>query len=155
MVQSVCGENAWMDAMQGPQPLPAEARKEMEADRARDLVHLLRGYQDMKAQALPAAKLDGQAVEAVYVHHDGVENWKIYFDPGTHRIVAMDYKSRSPMSGAPVMARETMADYREVDGLQWPHERGLLHDGEPLATMTTTSVVINGGVDDTIFEMPK
>jgi zinc protease len=154
MVQSVCGEIAWMDAMQGPQPMPAEAVTEYRADQARDLIHLLREYGNLKAQALPPTELDGKMVDAVFVRNEAVEAWKIYFDRDTHRIVGMDYKSRSPMTGAPVMAREIMSDYREVGGIQWPYEKSLFHDGEPLATMTTTLVTVNAGVDDSIFAMP-
>ena len=140
MVQAVCGDQGWMDAMQGPQPMPPDALARMKEERVRDLVQILRNYGSLQAQALPDEILDGKPVHVLFVHNDAVKDWKIYVDADTNYIVRMQYRSRSPMSGGPVTEQMNYSDYRRTNGFAWPYERTVLQDGKPLATMTTVSV---------------
>lgn len=47
-----------------------------------------------------------------------------------------------------------MGDYRDVDGLQVPHDIQLLSSGAPLAQVVLTEVATNVDVDPKVFEMP-
>jgi len=156
MIQSICGETAWMDMMRGAQEMPADVRDRAKAEQIRDLVHVLTAYPELKLQALAQpAEIDGRPADVVYVRNDAVEGWKVYLDQETHRIVAMDYRDQG-MNGAPVMARMVMSDYKDVGrGIAWPHTRKILHDGEPFATLTLDSIQLDPGVDGSVFQMPE
>jgi hypothetical protein len=157
VVQVVCGENAWMDAMQGPQVMPADARANFDDQSERDLVKLLTGYKNYQFQALEEdAEVNGSPVDVVYVISDRVKNWRIFFDRETHRIVRMDFKDKNVMTQAPVMAQMNMGDYKDIgEGISWPHSIEVLHDGELLISLSSTSVLVNSEVDASIFDMPE
>jgi hypothetical protein len=155
MIQSVCGEVAWVNRMQGPEAMPEEMRADIEAARARDYLSVLAGYRELQGQALPdLATIEDQVCDVVYVRHDLVEGWKIFLDQATHRIVRMEYRDKSMMTGKPVTAWEDFGDYREVEGLVWPHQRKVWHDEDMLATLTTTSIAVNTGLEVSAFAMP-
>lgn len=154
--QAMCGDQAWIDAMQGPQAMPAEMKAEQEAEQLRDYVHLLSNYADLTYQALPEqVEVEGVMCDVLYVHTDAIKGWKIYLDAASHKIARMDYRDKSLMTQSPVTATELFGGYAQVSGVMWPHSRTLLHDGEKVATITVASLEINKGVDEAIFEMPS
>ena len=157
IIQSMCGDVAWMDQMgQGAQEMPADVKKKSAAEQPRDLVNVLTRHQDLKLQALPkSADIEGRPADVIFVHHDDISGWKIYLDQETHRIVRMDYRDQSP-TGAPVNAQELLMNYQDVgDGISWPHTRQILHDEEPFITLDVTSIDFNTGVDSGLFQMPE
>jgi predicted Zn-dependent peptidase len=154
MIQTLCGDSGWMDVGRGPQAMPPDMASKMEAERERDLLHLLTSYSELELQALPAGELEGKAAEIVYVRSGQTKGWKIFLDPGTHRVLGMEYRDEG-MDGSPVLATEILGEYKEVDGVAWPHSRKLLHDGDPFITMNVTAFKINTGVDDSQFKMPE
>lgn len=155
IVQSVCGHVAWVDRMRGPEAMPEDMRADVEGARARDYLSVLTNYKTLTAQALPdTAMIGGQTCDVVYVRHALVEGWKIFFDRSTHRIVRMEYRDKGMMTGTPVTAWEDFGDYREIEGLQWPHHRKVWQDGEPFVDLTTTSVAVNTGLQPSAFAMP-
>ena len=154
VIQSFCGKEGWMDAMQGAQDMPPEMLAEMDGQRERDLWFVLTGYQRLKLQALPEeSNVEGRPALAVFVASDRVKNWTIYLDKETHRIVRMDYGDRG-ITGAPVQAKESFEDYRQVGGIWWPYKHRLVHDDAPLANLTVTSVKVNTGVTANAFKKP-
>ena len=154
--QAICGDQAWMNAMQGPQAMPEEMRAEQEAEKVRDYVYLLSNHAELTYQALPdQVEVEGAMCDVVYVHSEAVKGWKIYLDAATHQIKRMDYRSKSLMTQSPVTATEIFGDYKTVGGVSYPHARKLLHDGEQVATITVASLEINQGIEESIFEMPS
>lgn len=155
MVQSICGDQAWMDMMQGPQAMPADMRQDYEAEKQRELLYVLTHYKDMELQALPGEEeVDGRPASVVYVHSDQVKEWKIFLDKENHRVVRMEYRDKG-MTGNPVLAQLNLSDYKDVQGMMWPYKRVILHDGETLATLDVTSIKVNSGVMDSVFSMPQ
>jgi hypothetical protein len=154
MVQALCGDEAWMDVGRGPQAMPPDMTAKMEAEQDRDLLHLLTGYPELKLQALPAGELEGHPANIVFVHTDRIKGWKVYLDPESNRVLGMEYRDEG-MDGSPVLATEVFGDYKEVDGVAWPHSRKLFHDGEPFITMSVTALKVNSGVDESQFKMPE
>src|SRR5262249_428782 len=53
VIQSVCGTQGWMDAMQGVQDMPAELVAEAQSENVRELRNVLTGYDKLKLQAMP------------------------------------------------------------------------------------------------------
>jgi len=155
VVMASCGETAWMDQMQGPKEMPPEARADLRTGQVRDYVSVLSNYSGMLLQALPdRAEVDGKSCDVVFVQSDVVQGWKIFLDAESHQILQMQYKDRSMMSGAPVVAREVFGDYRQVDGVAWPYLRKIHHDDDLVATVTVTDVQFNTGLTKAAFEMP-
>jgi predicted Zn-dependent peptidase len=155
VIQVVCGEEAWMDVMRGVQPMPPEARAEFEAERERELRKVLTGHAGLKLQALPGeSDVEGRPALAVFVHSERITEWTIFVDKETGRIVRMDYRDRS-MEGNPVLAKVLFEDYREVNGIQWPHRRRIFQDDAPLATLDVTSLKVNTGVGAEVFRKPS
>ena len=101
---------------------------------------------------LSAALADRYGAENV-VASDRVKNWTIYLDKETRRIVRMDYGDRG-ITGAPVQAKESFEDYRQVGGIWWPYRHRLAHDDAPLANLTVSSVKVNTGVSADAFKKP-
>jgi zinc protease len=154
IVQTLCGDDAWMDQGQGAQAMPPPLAAKMKAESERDLLHVLTTYPQLKLQALPDGELEGQAANVVFVQSESTKGWKIYLDPQSKRILGMEYRDQA-MDGSPVLATEIYGDYQDVDGVSWPRSRKLLHDGDPFISMSVTAVKINSGVDDSQFKMPE
>jgi len=154
VIQSVCGGQGWMDAMQGPQDMPAEMVAEAQSERDRQLRNVLTAHDQLKLQAMPGeTDVEGRPALAVFVVSDKVKDWTIYVDKETHRIVRMDYRGRG-ITGAPVMAKEFFEDYRQVGGIWYPYKHRIVHDDAPLATMTVTSIKSDTGLTAETFKKP-
>jgi zinc protease len=154
-VQTICGDQHWIQSPQGVQDMPPDAVAQQQAENERDLFVFLRTYPSLKIQALPdPVDVNGKPADVLFVRSDNVKQWRVYLDQDTHRIVRMDYRSRNPMTGTPVMVQESIQDYQKVDGIFWPHTRKLTQDGDPFVTSTVTSVKVNTGVADSIFAKP-
>ncbi len=112
-------------------------------------------YETLAAQALPDTAMIGEQVcDVIYVRSDTVEGWKIFLDQPTHRLLRMEYRDKGMMSGTPVTTWEDFGDYRQVEGLLWPHHRKVSEDGVPMVELTTTSVAMNSGLERSAFAMP-
>jgi zinc protease len=154
VTQCVCGNQGWMDVMQGPQDMPAEAMAQFQAEHERQLWNVLTGHATMKLQALPGdVDVEGHPAYAVFVPSDRVKDWTIYLDKETHRVVRMDYRDRG-MTGGPVRAKDFFEDYRQVDKFWWPYRHRIVQDDAPLATLTVTSVKANTGLTADTFKKP-
>jgi predicted Zn-dependent peptidase len=154
MIQVLCGESGWMDMMRGPQDLPPEAKEEAVKERTRDLLNVLRNPATLRAQALPEeATVDGRPAVVAFIHDEAVKEWKVYFDKETGRIVRMDFRDRS-MTGSPVLSQVLYKDFKEVQGITWPHRREISQDGEPLAALEVTAVRVNPDVSEALFKKP-
>ena len=102
--------------------------------------------------------IDGKA-EVQAVANDGVL-WKegdasvtLYFDPQTHLISKMAYKSSG--MGAPIEVEQVQADYRPVGGLKLPFKETLTQGGKPGGDRVYTERKINVGLADDLFMKPQ
>lgn len=152
---AVCGEVAWIVQAQGAQDMPAEVRRDMENGQVRDYASILANHGDMRFQALPTqVEAEGRICDVVFVPSEAVAGWKIYIDATSHELVQMEYRDRSMMTGAPVSAREVFAAYAPLDGLAWPRERRVYHDGELLAEIAVETIEANTGLTPEAFAKP-
>lgn len=156
IVQSVCGDVAWVDRMRGPEEMPAEMRTDIERARVRDYLNVLMRYEGLMAQALPETETVGETVcDVIYVRSETVEGWKLFLDQSNHRLVRMEYRDKGMLTGTPVTTWEDFGDYRPIEGLLWPHHRTVSEDGTPFVELTTTSVTMNTGLTTAKFAMPQ
>lgn len=155
MTLAVCGQSGWRQTPRGIEDLPADFIADAQAERARDLLVVLTQYSGLKAQALAsAADVDGRPADVVYVQHDLVKGWKIYLDRASHLIVRMEYRDKSPITGATVTVQEQFADYRKAGAVSWPYARKVLHDGELFGDFKVSSFTTNTGAADALFAKP-
>lgn len=120
-----------------------------------DLPHLLLSAADSTSRvtARPAERVGDVLADAVDVTPRGGEPRRMFFDPASHRLIAMDVAEQMSRTGA-IPSRRFYRDPRTVDGVVWPHEEERLLAGNPFMTIRITEIHVNIGVDDREFARP-
>ena len=168
-VQTLNGDRAW--ATPGPgnaggrgeaQDLDSLSVAAMRSGFESDLPHLLlaAAAAGSRVAARGRQQVDGLEADAVEVARGGSEPRMLYFDVSTHRLIAMDQWGVEPIEapaggGARFTARRIYRDYRPVQGIPWPYGEERLLAGQTQMKLTTKRVVLNAGVDETMFEKPE
>ncbi|MBS1875228.1 MAG: insulinase family protein [Acidobacteria bacterium] len=147
MQQVFDGKGFWLK--QGPMVREMPPNLVPEAVRsilAAGAIGVLRDAIDGKAEVQAAAN-DG------VLWKEGASSMTLYFDPATHLVSKMVYKSMG--MGAPIEVEQTVTDYRAVGGLQLPFKEALSQGGQPGGDRTFTDRKINTGVPATSFAKPQ
>ena len=167
-VQTLNGDRAW--ATPGPgnaggrgeaQDLDSLSVAAMRSGFESDLPHLLlAAAAGSRVAARGRQQVDGLEADAVEVARGGGEPRMLYFEVSTHRLIAMDQWGVEPIEapaggGARFTARRIYRDYRPVQGIPWPYGEERLLAGQTQMKLTTKRVVLNAGVDETMFEKPE
>lgn len=161
MAGVTCKESGWQNVPgQGVQDVPPKQLEDKKQEDMRDLLLVLLDPKALKARAIPGGlPLPGAAdkkVPAVAVESDIIKDWRIFFDPESGRIAAIQYRGDPPMGGPPTTLADTYGDYRAVGGiLSWPHEHAIMVGGDAFLTMKTTEITVNTAPPATLFEKPK
>jgi hypothetical protein len=120
-----------------------------------DVPHLLLALADSAAslEARGTAQLAGREVEVLDVRAPGSERRRLYLDPATFRLLAMDQNEESGRNGR-MTARRYYRDLRPVKGvlLPWEEERQL--EGRTVMKLFASKVDTNIGVSDLEFQRP-
>ncbi len=153
--QAITGETGWRQTPMGIEDLSKDEIAEAKRERLTDDLHLLQNGKQLEIQALGQEEIDGTRYDVAYVRDAGDMNLRIYFDPSSHQITRMAYKSKNPMTGAPAEKTSVQSDYREVAGVQYSHKFEEYMDGELFFSGTLNSVTINGEIDPAIFDRPQ
>ena len=151
------GEVAWSeDGMQGLRKLEGEEINQIRAQTAIDI--LVAAKMDPEGVG-KIEKLDDEDVDeaAHYVLQltpgDG-NPLKIYVNKETHLITRSTLTADNPAMG-PMEITLTASDYQEFNGVKLPTKTGTsINDDMITIVLTYTETVINGDVDDSVFEMP-
>ena len=165
-VQTLNGDRAWSTpgpgSPGGRRPAGAQDLDSLSVAAMRngfesDLPHLLlaAAAADSRVAARGHQQVDGLEAEAVEVTEPGGEPRMLYFDASTHRLIAMDQHEAEAGGGARFAARRIYRDYRPVQGIPWPYGEERLLAGQPVMRLTMKRVVLNAGVDETMFEKPE
>lgn len=161
MARAVCNGSGWANVPgRGVQDLPPDQLQDQKQEDMRDLLLILLDPKALKARAIPGGlPLPGageKKVPAVAVESDIIKEWRIFFDPESGRIAAIQYRGDPPTGGPPTTLTDTLGDYRALgNDLFWPHEHGTLVGGEPFLTMKITEITVNTAPAATLFEKPK
>ena len=120
-----------------------------------DIVHLLLAANDPRASVASRGPVTvgGRSLQAVDVGTPGAAPRRLYFDPVSHRLAAMDQNELQPGSGT-YSARRTYKDYRQVGGIWWPYVEERLLAGRRVMTLTLKRVAVNTGIEDAAFRRP-
>ena len=128
--------------------------EKMKKETSRDFWSLFGRVGEHQAQALDRETVDGKSCDALRITGGGVEGLLLFLDPATGLPFAIRYADQSPMGG-PVVTTEIYGDYRDVGPVKLWYSIRMLQDGQPFATGTVTSWVVNGSVDPKVFEKPE
>jgi predicted Zn-dependent peptidase len=118
-----------------------------------DLVHLLRAAGDPASDpvARGSVKLDGKPYDALEFMAPSGGRTRLLLDPTTHRIRTVD---ALPTPQGAWRERRLWSDYVQVKGVWWPGQEVREQDGEKVSTMILQQIVVNGGVDSSLFRRP-
>ncbi len=76
-----------------------------------------------------------------------------YFDPASSNLSMMSMTMPSgPMQGKVIQTY--FSDYRDEQGVKFPHALDLKLDNQPLSKITYSAIKVNAPVDDALFVMP-
>ncbi|MFH1143020.1 MAG: pitrilysin family protein [Candidatus Eisenbacteria bacterium] len=154
LTEAIDGDRGWAKSPGGVEDRAGEDLAKDKQDLLREFEYFLTRYEGMGWQALGPQELDGQAYPAALAREVPIQEWIVYFDPGTHLVKAMEYRGQGPQ-GAPAHIQAFFSDYREVGGAKWPFERKILVDGEEFFSIVVESIDLNGPVDAALFQKPE
>ena len=119
-----------------------------------DPARLLRAAADSTARLAHRGRenLEGRESERVDVVFEDGGARRMFFDPVSRRLLAVEALEPGRTMIAPT--RWLFADYRQVQGVWWPHDERRLVGGEPYMQLRTVSVQFNPGVSDEEFQAP-
>lgn len=158
-IQAYDGTQAWMI-------MPFLGKTEPEAMTGDDL-RTMQNQADMVEGPLLNWKEKGNQVELMGKENvEGTEAWKLkitrktgdvsyaYLD--TDSMLQIKSEATLKRGDQEVEIEGSLGDYKEVDGLLFPHSIEQKAKGAPAGSMITVdSIVLNGDVDDSLFTMPE
>ena len=97
---------------------------------------------------LSMEKVDGKDAYKLEVTDPSGSSSLEYYDAGTGYKVMEESTQESP--GGPVVQSSKYEDYREVDGIMFPH-RIVIHVGPQTITARVDSIALNSGLADSLF----
>jgi hypothetical protein len=155
VIMARTAEGGWKKTPQGIEDLTPDELEEMREGRSRDLWEIFRKIDEVTAQALPAETIVETEADRVLLSGGGLEKLFVYLDQQSGEPLALRYKGKSPMTGAPVQAIEVFSDFRSVGPVKLPHAVEVLHDGETFAKGIIKTASVNTGVDPAKFAKPE
>ena len=152
IIQATDGQSAWRNMMGQVSDAP-ELVKQTKKGFETSFYRLFRDPSAIEIQALSEPQtIDGASYQVAYVRNEMVTDWLIFFD-AEGRIARMEYMGDGP--AGPAKQTEIYSDWRPVGGVQLPHSRTVLMDGEPFLTETISSYELNPSFTDEVFSKPS
>ncbi|HMB91996.1 MAG TPA: hypothetical protein VKP65_14170, partial [Rhodothermales bacterium] len=146
------GDEMTLFSPQGSMAAPPPIKQQITNAIWRDLAYLFANRDDLEVQSLGEGEVEGQQTDMLQVTPPGgASAFTLYLDAETKRPVAVDYQGVG-QGGAPTPSREVFGAFQEVNGVMLPFETTTYANGELSAETTLTTVVINGEVDESVFE---
>ena len=154
--QLVTKEGGWFIAQGRAFPQNPEGLENARAESSRHLVTLLRarGTAGFIAAALPAATVDGVAVDRVRIKNGGLDV-TLNLDKKSGQVHSLAFTGRN-MDAEIGDYTLVLSDYRDVNGLRLPFAERALFNGAPDDFMTRTiqSIEVNAQLDAALFAPP-
>jgi hypothetical protein len=146
------GSEMTLVAPQGTMSAPPLVKQQITNAIWRDLAYLFAHQSELEVQSLGQETIDGQQTDALQITPPGgASAFTLYLNAETKRPVALDYQGMG-QTGAPVSSREILDDFRDMAGVMLPFQTTTYADGKVSGETTLTTIVINGEVDESVFE---
>jgi len=146
------GSNAWMKSATGTRDLPGSMAEEFQHQVVGEVYNVLQNFEkpEYSVQYLKSEPVDGKPADVVYVRYTPTDYpMRFFIDSKTGLVL----KKSARGSGAtgPSMIEESYADYRAVNGIQFPFKTVATSDGKKVSEMTLESINTNVGVKEDTF----
>jgi hypothetical protein len=122
-----------------------------------DVPHLLTSLTDpaTRVESRGRAQLAGRSLQVLDVVAAGGERRRLYVDPVTAQLQAMDQNEEGGRGGGGrLTARRIYRDLRPVDGILLPFEEERQLEGQTVMRLFATRLALNTGISDTEFQRP-
>jgi predicted Zn-dependent peptidase len=139
------GEIGWHGRASGIRPLPAHLVRRVRGNIFRYLFLLAQAGSD------PNRNVCRQGERIVQVTDRGGNGVRIYMDGASALPLRLSYQSESA-NGVASTVEETLSDWREVDGIQWPHSVSLKENGRREQEYAVEKIVFNPKLDPAVLE---
>ncbi len=154
--QVLNGSRAWSMTADGKlQDSDSIGVRALQSGFSSDLPHLLLAASDPGAAVVDRGmqKIGTQELQAVDVTPPGGQRRRLYFEPATSHLVAMDQNEQSA-TNAHMTARRLYRDLRNVDGVLIPFEEERQLEGQTVMQINVTRVTLNNNLSDDEFTRP-
>lgn len=150
------GTAGWQTARDGQiKPMTEEEVIDDDKDRMRNLIRIFRQVDKPDFQAVydGAGEVDGKSVEQVVIASpDGENICTLSLDPTTSQVVAKSYWGQTPLGEGQIV--EIYSKTGAYAGVKLPTGSVLNKDGQKMATLEFSEIVINGPVQAEAFDQP-
>jgi LysM repeat protein len=146
------GQSAWMVTPQGVQPLPGSQVEEFRKSLSRDTISLLTYLSDdnISVQYVGEEDVNGKPADVILIRSPATDSLQLFIDTETKYIVKKSYQSVS--EEGPLATEEFVDDYRDVSGVKIGFHVVVHQNGEKFLEGTSSEVIINVEVDESLFE---
>lgn len=155
LVTVIAGDKGWTKVNGETRELDKqelhEEHEQLYADWVSSLVPLKQ--KGFRLQALPEAKVDERAAEAVRVTHEGHRDVTLFFDKQTHFLIKVECPAKDE-SGKQVRQESFFSNYKEIDGIQEPMKVFVKRDGQPYIESENSELKHLEKLDDSAFAKP-
>jgi len=148
------GQAGWKKTPRGLEDLSPDDIAQLVEERARGFWSLFSRPDTYQTQAVAGEEIEGKKCDAVLLSGGGIKQATLFVDAATGVPVAIRYQGSGP-DGAPAEIMETYGDWRPVGSVKMPFGTKTIVDGKPFGVGVVKTAVVNGGVDETLFGMPK
>jgi outer membrane lipoprotein-sorting protein len=156
-IQAFDGETGWMVmpfmGKTEPETVAGEQLEQMK-DQA-DFEGVLMGYEEKghTIELLGEEDVDGTPAYKIQVNRADGNVDTVYLD--VEYFIEFKTVSKRSMQGMEIEAATVMGDYKEVEGLMFPHSMEVsMGDQPPMQVITLDTIEINPAIDDDRFAMP-
>jgi hypothetical protein len=154
VVVVMSGNEGFMNTPMGVQALPDSQRAEVGRGLKRQpwFIAQHRKDPDFKVQLAGQETVDGAAADVLLVSLGG-DDFKMFVDTATGRVLKETYRSQGPAGPGEVVA--SFSDFRKVSGLTFAFKSARTMNGEPQDSGTIEEITVNPQYDAALFAKPE
>ena len=151
-----CDSSGWARTFRGGiRPLGEAEWKQQRRDREMDLVRVLLEASKLKARPLPDTVLLAGPAAGVSVASDLVNDWRLWMNKESGRIVRCDFLDPPPSGEGIARHAWEFYDYQPATALlMWPTLRKKTINGEPMLELALLKAESNVPAPDSLFTSP-
>jgi zinc protease len=147
------GTNAWLKGPTGTRDLPGSQRENFQQQTIGDVHYVLQNFEkpEFSVQYLKDDVVDGKPADVVLLRYIP-SNFPMRFFVDSKTGMVLKKTARGSGASGPTTVEETFADYRSVNGIQFPFKTTGTSEGKKISEMTVESVKVNVGVKEETFK---
>ena len=128
------GKNGWQVTPQGPQPMPPQVVAQIRGVLFRNLARAIMADRDS------SMKVNAVSEDTVEISAADGHALQLQFDASTGLPVKLSYQE------SPASIEETLADWRDVNGVKLPFKKTITQSGKNYAIVTIQEYQLNAGI---------